>query len=174
MKTTLLMATILMAGTAMAQVVLPGGTGIRVRLEEDLSSETAQVGQAVSLQVAVDVRVGDAVVIAAGAPARGQIVLAQPKKRLGRGGELDFSIERVQLVDGNWVDVRYSNQPRQGNNPTDGVVAAARTLVFRALAATGCVLVKNHDTGIPKGRTFGVFSAETAYLDAPIAELQRP
>jgi hypothetical protein len=173
MKTNLLIATILMAGTAMAQAVIPDGTGIRVLLEEDLSSETGRVGQIVSLHVAQDVYVGNAVVIAAGARATGSIVKLEKRRSFGRGGELDFSIERVQLVDGSWLNVRYTQQQRQGNHLTDGVVAAARAVAFRPPVAI-CVFRSDLDKGVSKGRTFGVFSAETAYVDMPIAELQRP
>src|SRR6266581_671516 len=108
MKTKLTLATLLTAGMAMAQVIVPEGTRIRVRLDANLSSETAELGQTVDFAVTQEVRSGDSVVIANGARAMGSIVTAQAKRRMGRGGKLDFTIERVQLVDGNWLNVRYT------------------------------------------------------------------
>jgi hypothetical protein len=63
-------------------------------LEENLSSETAEAGQQADFAVTQEVRVGDAVVIATSARATGAIVLAEPRRRLGRAGKLDFSIDR--------------------------------------------------------------------------------
>ena len=45
-----------------SQLTLPEGTKIRVRLEQDLSSATAEEGQPVQLSVAEDVRVEDVAV----------------------------------------------------------------------------------------------------------------
>src|SRR5689334_14165316 len=114
MKTNLLLATLLTAGMAMAQIVIPDGTKLRVRLEQNLSSETAELGSTVDLAVTQEVRVGDAVVVANGARATGSIITAQGKRRMGRGGKLDFTIDRVQMVDGNWLSVRYTPMKTQG------------------------------------------------------------
>ena len=45
MKTNFVLAALFTASMAMAQVMIPDGTKIRVRLEENLSSETAEMGQ---------------------------------------------------------------------------------------------------------------------------------
>ena len=80
MKTNVTFALMMTAGMAMAQVMIPDGTKIRVHLEEDLSSDTAQLGAPVELVVTEEVRIGDTVVIASGARATGNIVKvsAQP------------------------------------------------------------------------------------------------
>src|SRR5215208_7318549 len=98
MQTKLMLATMLTAASAFAQTMIPDGTKIRVRLEHNLTSETAELGQTVDFAVTQEVRIGDAVVVANGARATGSIVLAEHKKSFGRGGSLDFSIDRVQLV----------------------------------------------------------------------------
>src|SRR4051794_41894863 len=107
MKTTTLMLTTLMTATAaFSQVMISDGTKVRVRLEQNLSSETAELGQTVDFAVTQEVRIGDAVVIANGARATGSIVQVEGKRSFGRAGKLDFSIDRVQLVDGQWLNVR--------------------------------------------------------------------
>jgi len=170
MNTNLMLATLMTAGMAMAQIVIPDGTKIRVRLEENLSSETAEFGSTVDFAVTQEVRVGDAVVVPNGARATGSIVTVQPKRRMGRGGKLDFSIDRVQMVDGNWLSVRYTPLKTQGkgNVIATGVLTAGLAVVFLPAAPLG-LLVKGHEATIIKGRTYEVFADESTYVAAAAA-----
>jgi len=142
MKTNMLLAILFTAGMATSQVVIPDGTKVRVRLEQDLFSETAALGQAVDLSVAQEVRVGDAVVIARGARATGSIV--------GRSEELDFTIERVQLADGSWLNLRYT--PRKTGRGDASVTGV--------LTTGGLAMV----WPLTKGRIFDVYADESAYV----------
>jgi len=170
MKTTLFLAATLTASMAMAQVMIPDGTPVRVRLEENLSSATADLGQTVDFKVTQEVRIGDAIVIASGAPATGSVVNVEERRRMGRAGKLDFSIERVQMVDGNWLNVRYTpNKNRgRGNGATTGVTTGILAVVFWPAAPLG-LLVKGHDVEINKGRTYDVFADESTYVNGAIA-----
>lgn len=165
MKTTLMLATMLTAASAFAQVMIPDGTKVRVRLEQNLTSETAELGQTVDFAVTQEVRVGDAVVVANGARATGSITHVQPKRGFGRAGKLDFSIDRVQLVDGAWLNVRYTPQKNKGkgNGLTTGIVTAGLAVVFLPAAPLGG-LVKGQDATIIKGRTYEVFSDDSVYV----------
>lgn len=170
MKTTLLLAAMCTASMAMAQVMIPDGTKIRVRLEENLSSATADMGQTLDFAVTQEVRIGDAIVIANGARATGSIVEVQERRRMGRAGKLDFSIERVQMVDGNWLSVRYTPNKNQGkgNGAAMGVTTGILAVVFWPAAPLG-LLVKGHDVEINKGRTYDVFADESTYVNGAIA-----
>ncbi len=170
MKTNLTIAMMFTAGVALAQVVIPDGTKIRVRLEENLSSETAELGQTVDFAVTEEVRVGDAVVVANGARATGSVVLVEPRRRLGRAGKLDFSIERVQLVDGHWLNVRYTPQKNhgKGNGVTTGVLTAGIAVVFLPAAPLG-LRVKGKEATIIKGRTYNVFADDSTYVATAVA-----
>jgi hypothetical protein len=139
MKTNLLLAALFTASMAMAQVMIPDGTKIRVRLEENLSSETADLGQTVDFAVTQELRVGDAIVVANGARATGSIVKVEQRRRMGRAGILDFSIERVQMVDGNWLNVRYTPNKNKGkgNGATAGVATGILAVVFWPAAPPG-------------------------------------
>jgi hypothetical protein len=143
MKTNMLLAILFTAGMATSQVVIPDGTKVRVWLEQDLFSETAALGQAVDFSVAQEVRLGDDVVIARGARATGSIV--------GRSEELDFTIERVQLADGNWLNVRYT--PRKTGGRGDASVTGV-------LTAGGLAMV----WPLTKGRIFDVYADESTYV----------
>jgi hypothetical protein len=170
MKTNLMLATLFTAGMAMAQVMIPDGTKVRVRLEENLTSETAELGETVDFSVTQEVRVGDAVVIANGARATGSIIKAQERRRMGRSGQLDFTIERVQMVDGNWLNVRYTPMKNhgKGNGAATGVLTAGLAVVFWPAAPLG-LLIKGHDATIIKGRTYEVFADESTYVAAAAA-----
>ncbi len=170
MKCTALMAALFTASMAMAQVMIPDGTKVRVRLEENLSSETAELGQTLDFAVTQEVRVGDAIVVANGARATGSIVKVEQKRRMGRAGMLDFSIERVQMVDGNWLSVRYTPNKNhgKGSGASAGVTTGILAVVFWPAAPLG-LLIKGHDVEINKGRTYDVFADESTYVAAAMA-----
>jgi hypothetical protein len=169
MKTNLILTTILTAGMAMAQVVIPDGTRIRVRLAQNISSESAEVGQVVDFTVNQEVRIGDAVVVASGAPAQGSIIQAEGRRRLGRGGKLAFSVEKVQTVDGNWAPVRYTPQKAEGKGhiATTTVLTGAIAVAFLPAAPIG-LLVKGKEATFIKGRTYEVFVDENTTV-MPVA-----
>ncbi len=170
MKFTAACAALFTASMAMAQVMIPDGTKIRLRLEENLSSATADLGQVVDFAVTQEVRVGDAIVIANGARATGNIIKVEHRRSMGRAGYLDFSIERVQLVDGNWLNVRYT--PEKNHGKGDGAAAGVTTgilaVVFWPAAPLG-LLIKGHDVEINKGRIYDVFSDDSVYVAAAVA-----
>src|SRR5579885_2353682 len=91
-----------------AQTMVPEGTKLRVRLDQTISSATADEGQNVQLSVTEAVKVGEQVVIPEGASVTGTITTAMAKRRMGRAGKLDFSIDRVRAVDGEWIALRYT------------------------------------------------------------------
>jgi hypothetical protein len=72
-----------LAAIASAQVVIPDGTKMRLRLDQTLSSGTADEGQTVELSVAEAVTVDGVTVVQEGARATGTVVLAQEKRRMG-------------------------------------------------------------------------------------------
>src|SRR4051794_38518532 len=89
------------------QITIPDGTKLRVRLDQSISSATADEGQQIQLSVTEAVKVGDVVVAPEGARVTGTITTATAKRRMGRSGKLDFSIDRVRVVEGEWVNLRY-------------------------------------------------------------------
>src|SRR3954470_9698419 len=101
------------AGLAAAQIAIPDGTKLRVRLDQTISSATAEQGQAVELSVTEAVKINDQVVIPDGARVTGTVTMAQEKRHMGRAGKLDFSIDRVRAIDGEWIPIRYTaTRPR--------------------------------------------------------------
>ena len=147
---------------AFAQVEIPDGTKIRLRLEQSISSATAEEGQTVSLAVADSVRVGNAIVIPQGASATGTVIQSQKKRRMGRTGKLDFSIDRVRAIDGQWVSVRYTSTKKDGGNRmlATGVTTGIMAAVFWP-AAPFFLLMQGKDVNLPKGHAFEVFTDDS-------------
>ena len=85
-----------------AMVDLPGGTALRVRLDQDLGSKISQAGDSFSATVADDVLVNGQVVIPKGARAEGTVVDAKPLGRFKGGAALAIRLERVQTTAGSY------------------------------------------------------------------------
>jgi len=122
----------LCAVVCQAQIVIPEGTKIRVRLENTISSATAEEGQIVELSVSEPVKLGDLTVIAEGARVTGTVTEAHEKRRMGRAGKLDFSIDRVKAADNQWVNLRYTVTKKSGESHAvrTGIITAGVAAVF--------------------------------------------
>ncbi len=169
MKKTIALA-FLTALTCCAQIVLPEGTKLRVRLDQNISSATAEEGQTVEFSATDSVRVGDTVVIAEGARVTGVVTDAHEKRRLGRAGKLDFSIDRVRTVDNQWVPLRYSITKKSGQSHAvrTGILTAGVAAVFWP-AAPVMLLWKGQDVTINRGVTFDVFTDTNHAIGAATA-----
>lgn len=149
--------------------VLPEGTKIRVRLEQDLSSANAEQGQNVQLAVAEDVKVDGITVIKQGASVVGTITEATPKRHMGRTGKLDFSIERVVASDGTSIPLRYSPVKKEGGSHglATGLLTAGAWVVFWP-AAPFVLLMHGKDVTIHRGIEVDVFTDQSfAMKNAP-------
>jgi hypothetical protein len=158
-NTNLIVMAMAFGGTIWAQTVVQDGTPVKLRLNETLNSGHNRIGQGVSLTVAEDVIVNERVVIEAGARAVGTVTVAEPKRRMARGGKLDFSPEKIQLADGRMVALRTSQQGSagKGNGLATGIVAAGLAFAFLP-AAPLALLIKGKDVEIPAGMTFTSFT----------------
>jgi len=154
----ILLCGLCVSAAALAQVVVPDGTKVRVRLDQSLSSATADEGQTVELSVSEAIRVDGTMVVAEGARATGTVVTAQEKRRMGRAGKLDFSVDRVRTVAGEWLPVRYTLTKKAGDSKavSTGVITAGVAVAFWP-AAPFVLLRKGKDIDINKGVAFDVF-----------------
>jgi hypothetical protein len=157
MKT--LMTFLMSAVVVAAQVNIPDGTKLRVRLDQTISSSTAEQGQTVELSVTEPVKVGDEVVIPEGSRVTGTVTQAQEKRHMGRAGKLDFSIDRVRAVDGEWISLRYTVNKQNGGSHavSTGVLTAGAAVLFWP-AAPAFLLMKGKDVTINKGVVFDAFT----------------
>ncbi len=171
MRTALLLA--LAGALCEAQVTIPEGTKLRVRLDNTISSATAEEGQVVELSVIDSVKLGDVMIFAEGARVTGTVTEAHEKRRMGRAGKLDFSIDRVKGTDNQWVPLRYTVTKKSGESHAvrTGVITAGVAVVFWP-AAPVMLLMKGKDIVINKGVAFDVFTDSNHLMGAGAAVSQ--
>jgi len=150
---------VMLTAVAHGQVTIPDGTRIRVRLDQTISSATAEEGQAVELSVTEDIRAGGVIAIPQGSHVSGTITMAQAKRRMGRAGKLDFSVDRVRAADGEWIPLRYTMTRKSGQSHATrtGIVTAGVAVAFFP-AAPFMLLMKGKDVTINRGVAFDVFT----------------
>lgn len=86
-----------------AVVVLPPGTHITVRLDEDLGSRISQPGDSFAASVADDVVVDGQTVIAKGSRADGTVIEAKPLGKIKGGALLSVRLDRVHTRWGSYA-----------------------------------------------------------------------
>jgi hypothetical protein len=142
--------------------VLHDGTPLRLRLNRNVSSAEARVGESVDFEVLEDLKVNDLLVVARGTNALATVTEAVPKKRMARGGKLGVNIDSVRLVDDEKVALRAVKEGSGGGHTgamTGGMVATA--IVFFP-AAPFFLFMHGKDVTIPKGTEI------TAYVNGEI------
>src|SRR6266404_5376364 len=80
--------------------VLEDGTPIKLRLNRNVSSADAHIGEGVDFEVLEEIGINGVTVIPKGSLALGTVTEAQPKRRMARGGKLDMNLDNVRLADG--------------------------------------------------------------------------
>src|SRR5439155_21754027 len=81
----------------------PANTAMRVRTMNEISSETAHVGDDVQMEVLGDVIVNGSVVIREGASAVGQISRVKEARSMGRRGNVALTLKYVESVKGEHI-----------------------------------------------------------------------
>jgi len=138
------LSAMLIAQTAGRTLKIQDATAVRLSLTESLSSATNNVDDPVRFEVTEDVMVGDLVAIARGSTAVGHVVEVEPRRRLGRAGKLNFSIDHVKAPDGTNVRLRASSA-RKGEDKTGTVI------VGTVLLSPLFLIMRGKDVSIPKG-----------------------
>lgn len=145
--------------------MLEDGTPVRLRTSRDLSSATETTGGQVDFEVAEEIRVNNVVVIPQGGIAWGTVVTAQPKRRMGRGGKLDITIEKVRLVDGEKAALRAVKDAQGGGHVgamTTGIVVTG--ILFFPVAPL-FLFMHGKDITIPKGTEVTAYISGDARLE---------
>jgi hypothetical protein len=130
-----------------------------------LSSADAQAGDKVEFEVAEEVSVNRIVVIPKDSPASGTVVEAHKKRRMGRAGKLDVTIDSVQLVDGEKVTLRAVKESQGGSHAglMAGGMVATSLIVWPA--APVFLLMHGKDVTIAKGTEVTAYISGDVKLD---------
>src|SRR5215831_19350958 len=151
--------------TAQEPLVLHDGTPLRLRWTRNLSSAEAKTGDRVDFEVLEDVKVGDVTVLARGATALGTVTEAQAKRRMGRGGRLDVSIESVRLVNGEKAPLRAIREGAGGGHVGAMTGAIVATSLVAWPAAPFFLLMHGKDMTIRSGTEITAFTQGDITLD---------
>lgn len=73
-------------------------------------------GDQIDFDVLDDITVGNRIVSSRGAKAIGSITEAEHKRRMGRGGKLNFVLDYLRLTDGTKVALRAERDTRGGGH----------------------------------------------------------
>jgi hypothetical protein len=142
--------------TAAAQVLtLQDGTPVRLRLNRTVSSASAHVGETVDFEVTEPVINQNHVVIPKGAVVLGRVTKVETKRRFGRAGALELSIDSVRLPDGGTILLRAT--PEKGEGEMSGPRKAATIAASPVL-----IWVKGKNVSFEKG------TETTAYVSGDV------
>jgi PDZ domain/PEGA domain len=133
------------------QFVLQDGTPVKLRLNRNVSSEDATVGESVDFEVLEEVAVNGVSVIPKGGVAIGSVTEAQSKRRMARGGKLEIVLDYARLADSEKAAVRAVKDAKGGGHTggmTAGIVATG--LLFWP-AAPFFLFMHGKDITVPKG-----------------------
>lgn len=141
------------------KLVLLDGTPIKLRTTENLSSHDAVKGETVNFEVMEDIYAGDVLVVKKGSVAIGTITEAQPKRRMGRQGKMDITIDYVRLLNGEKAQLRGTKGGSGGGHTGAMVGAMVATSIIVWPAAPLFLFMHGKDINIPKGTPI------TSYVD---------
>ena len=141
------------------------GTPVKLRLSENISSETQKTGESVPFEVIEEVDVQGVPVILKGANALATITDAEPKRRMGRGGKLDVNVDSVRLVDGEKVQLRAAKDSKGGGHVGAMTGAMVATSIVFFPAAPLFLFMHGKSVDIPKGTEITAFVEGDNRLD---------
>jgi hypothetical protein len=113
-------------GAASEKLLLKEGSEVSLKFAQDVSSKTAADDDTVNLVLDQDIKVGDVVVVKAGAKAVGTITHAKRAGMLGKAGELNMKLDYLILDDGH-LRLR-GTKGKEGDSKTG--TAVALTVLF--------------------------------------------
>jgi hypothetical protein len=151
----------LAAGPVLAETKVLEGTEFPVRLEETLSSKTANEGDRFTVSLTEDVKLADGTVLRAGYKGVGEIVEARKNGAMGRTGKLNLRLTYLKVGEQR-IRLRASKSAQGDHRTGTQVVTVVLVGVFAGF-------VKGKNVTIPKGTQITAFADQDTVLEAPLA-----
>ena len=151
------------------KVKVPVGTNVRVRLDQDVSSNSSREGDLVPISVVRDLIIEENVlVVAKGTTSFGEVEKARKSGRFGRSGTLVFALREVNSLDGTVLPMTLRNGLNQElDKKKVGMAVGASALGYLALGPVGLVggvFVKGREQILPKGMELVLSTTEDLWL----------
>ncbi len=134
--------------------LLQDGMPIKLQLLNKLDSHTAKAGEEIQLEVVNDVVVNGFTLLRRGAPATGVVTDAGSSKTMGRAGKLTFTINDIELRNGDKVQVRAFHRTT-GENRTGEMIGYMVSAPI--VAAPFFLLMHGTNTVFPRGTEITAF-----------------
>jgi len=148
-----------------ASVQIPYGTQIPLRVVEDITPETAIVGQKIILKVDRDIEVNGEVVVRAGQDAIGEVTSSTKKGAVGKAAEIGIMIRHVAAVDGTLV-------PLTGTKLVKGESKQTQSLIITLLCCILALVMQGEDAQIIAGTSVDAMVSTPTTIDIPQQEAQ--
>ncbi len=147
-------------------IVLPARTELVLRLDEEVASDRARVGQSVGVSVARDVIVDGAVLIPRGTAGVGAVTYRSGKGAFGKSGKLDIELRSIE-IGGRSIPVvgRYH---AAGDGRTGETIG---TIIVGGVVAGA--FVTGHNAVFEEGRQFTAFTGEAARIARPVVRMAK-
>jgi hypothetical protein len=144
-----------------ATINVPEGTEFPVRLEDTLSSKTAQEGERFTISLVEDVPLPDGTILRAGYRGVGEVVDARKNGMMGKAGRLSVRLNYIRVGDQR-IRLR-ATKSAQGDHRTGAQVV---TVVLVGVFAG---FIKGKNTEIPRGAPITAFTDQDTTLQLPVA-----
>jgi LssY C-terminus len=154
-----------------SRLIIPDGTAIHLRLTQTVSSAHARAGDPLVFTVEKDVRLGNSTIIRAGSVAQGSITRVKGRRFLGIGGDIVYSLDSVELVNGETVCLRARREVKGSSHTWRMIGEMAVAALFYLPAAPVFLFSRGGASTVLKNTQL------TAQIDGstsvPLAELPR-
>jgi hypothetical protein len=146
------------------KVILKEGADVNLKFAQDVNSKTANDDDPVALVLDQDIKIGDVVVVKAGAKAVGTITHAKKAGMLGKAGELNMRLDYL-ITDAGRLRLR-GTKGKEGEGKVGATVAL--TVLFGPIG-----LIKHgKNVEIKQGTPLLVYTDENYEVPAPKAAPQ--
>lgn len=148
-----------------AQVRVPNGTMVRVRLHYDLTTENAEKGDRVEFDVAENVVVNNHVVIPKGAVAWGQVIKVKGAgNRKAKDASVSFRLMAVRAADNQEIPVRMIRYKSKKSDPKDNEIEANSPIPG----------LRERIIGAEKGTEYAAYTDADAIVNAQEVQATQP
>jgi hypothetical protein len=141
------------------KLVLKEGADVQLKFAQDLNSKTANDDDTVSLVLDQDIKVGDVVVVKAGARAVGTITHAKKAGMMGKAGELNMKLDYLILEEGH---LRL-----RGTKGKEGEGKVGETVALTVLFGPIGLIKHGKNVEIKQGTPLLVYTDENYVVPAP-------
>jgi hypothetical protein len=143
-----------------ANVKIPEGTEVQLRLAEKLSSSENSEGDTFEVTSDQEIQLADGTVIPAGYSGRGEVTSSEKSGMLGKSGHLSVRI--------NYLKIGATHVHLRANKGREGASGVTNTVVLTVLFGPLGLLVHGHNVVYPKGTPITAYVDEDVVIPSPV------